>query len=103
MTKLFNNYSTASACSLPSTLDVSVREGERSSGVNLGSISRPAGPEMSQTEAENLPSLHSFAPKEVADELSLLDAGLLRMIKTSELENGVWMKKDKVGHNIMRP
>lgn len=45
---------------------------------------------------EDLPKLHSFAAKEVAGELSLLDAGLLRMIKTSELENGVWMKKDKV-------
>lgn len=47
-------------------------------------------------DARNLPNLHSFAPGEVAGELSLLDAGLLRLIKTSELEDGVWMKKDKV-------
>lgn len=44
----------------------------------------------------NLPKLHTFQAKEVADEMTLLDAGLLRMIKTSELEDGVWMKKDKV-------
>lgn len=52
---------------------------------------------------EDLPKLHSFAAKEVAGELSLLDAGLLRMIKTSELENGVWMKKDKVGQKRCDP
>jgi len=41
--------------------------------------------------------LHGFSARAVAEELALLDASLLRMIKTSELENGAWMKKDKVG------
>lgn len=40
--------------------------------------------------------LHGFPTKEVADEMTLLDAGLLRLIKTKELEKGAWMKKDKV-------
>ncbi len=40
--------------------------------------------------------LHSFNPREVAEELCLLDAELLRKIAPSELEGGVWMKKDKV-------
>lgn len=49
-----------------------------------------------QDESENLPKLHTFPAKEVADEMTLLDARLLRLIKSSELEDGVWMKKDKV-------
>ena len=61
-----------------------------------GQVSTPAA-SRDVIEAENLPNLHSFAPREVAGELALLDAGLLRLIKTSELEDGVWMKKDKVG------
>ena len=40
--------------------------------------------------------LHQFSPKEVAEELSLMDAELLRKIASKELENGTWMKKDKV-------
>lgn len=40
--------------------------------------------------------LHSYNAKEVADELCLLDSELLRNIKPSELEGGVWMKKDQV-------
>lgn len=55
--------------------------------------SRAAGEE---EEEEVMPKLCSFSPKLVAEEMTLLDAGLLRLIKTSELENGVWMKKDKV-------
>lgn len=54
-----------------------------------------------ELEAENLPRLHSFTAKEVAAELTLLDAGLLRMIKTSELEDGVWMKKNKVCFQLL--
>lgn len=46
---------------------------------------------------ESFPKLHCFPAKTVAEELTLLDASLLRMIKPSELEDGVWMKKDKVG------
>lgn len=44
----------------------------------------------------HLPRLHAFPAKEVGGELTLIDASLLRKIKTSELEDGVWMKKDKV-------
>ena len=40
--------------------------------------------------------LCNFPPRDVAEEMTLLDAGLLRLIKASELENGAWMKKDKV-------
>lgn len=40
--------------------------------------------------------LWSFPPREVAEEMTLLDASLLRLIKASELEDGAWMKKDKV-------
>lgn len=49
-----------------------------------------------QEEDSYLPKLHSFPAKEVAKEMTLMDAGLLRMIKASELEDGAWMKKDKV-------
>ena len=48
------------------------------------------------TAQECFPKLYSFPAKAVAEELTLLDASMLRMIKTSELEDGVWMKKDKV-------
>lgn len=40
--------------------------------------------------------LFGFPARDVAEEMTLLDAGLLRLIKASELEDGAWMKKDKV-------
>lgn len=40
--------------------------------------------------------LYGFPAREVSEEMTLLDAGLLRLIKASELDNGAWMKKDKV-------
>lgn len=40
--------------------------------------------------------LHYYSPQQVAEELSLMDAQLLRRISPKELENGAWMKKDKV-------
>ena len=43
--------------------------------------------------------LHSYQPQEVAEELCLMDAELLRKIGPKELENGAWMKQDKVGVN----
>ena len=46
--------------------------------------------------------LHQFSPKEVAEELSLMDAELLRKIAPEELENGAWMKRDKVDLNLSR-
>ncbi|XP_064400571.1 uncharacterized protein LOC135346767 isoform X2 [Halichondria panicea] len=48
--------------------------------------------------------LHQFPPKEVAEELSLMDAQLLRKIGPEELQNGAWMKKDskdKLAPNVM--
>ena len=42
--------------------------------------------------------LHQFSPKEVAEELSLMDSELLRKIVPEELENGAWMKKDSKVH-----
>ena len=39
--------------------------------------------------------LHQFRPREVADELSLMDAELLRKICPEELEGCAWMKHDK--------
>ena len=37
-----------------------------------------------------------YPPREVAQELCLMDAELLRKIQPEELEHGAWMKKDKV-------
>ena len=47
--------------------------------------------------------LHQFSPKEVAEELTLMDAELLRKIASEELENGAWMKRDKVGQYLAMP
>jgi len=41
--------------------------------------------------------LHSYQPQEVAEELCLMDAELIRKIRPEELGNGGWMKEDKVG------
>ena len=46
--------------------------------------------------ASPLKKLHQFNPRDVADELSILDAEMLRQIDPKELEGGAWMKKDKV-------
>ena len=53
------------------------------------------------TDVLNIPDkkLFSYNAREVAEELCLLDAELLRKIGPSELEGGVWMKKDKVLSN----
>ena len=40
--------------------------------------------------------LHHLPPREVAEELTLMDAELLRKIQPSELEDGAWMDKTKV-------
>ena len=37
--------------------------------------------------------LHHLPPREVAEELTLMDAELLRRIQPSELEDGAWMDK----------
>lgn len=58
--------------------------------------SLPPPPPLPPEPEESFPKLHSYPAKTVAEELTLLDASLLRMIKTAELEDGVWMKKDKV-------
>ena len=45
---------------------------------------------------ERKSKLYGFSAKDVAEEMTLMDAGLLRLIKANELEDGAWMKKDKV-------
>ena len=41
--------------------------------------------------------LYLYGSREVAEELSVMDSELLRKINPEELQNGAWMKKDKVG------
>ena len=38
-------------------------------------------------------SLHLFTPVEIAEELTLRDAELLRRIGATEIRNGAWMDK----------
>ena len=40
--------------------------------------------------------LNEYRRREVAEELCLMDSELLRKIEPAELQNGAWMKKDKV-------
>jgi len=40
--------------------------------------------------------LHHWPSREVANELCVMDAELIRSIKPEELEGGAWMKEDKV-------
>ena len=80
-----------SSRSLPSRPVSSIKSASSSSGSSLKTAT--CGPDAVE---KKLPRLHSFPAKEVAEEMTLMDAGLLRMIKTSELEDGVWMKKEKV-------
>ena len=40
--------------------------------------------------------LNEYRSREVAEELCLMDSELLRKIEPAELQNGAWMKKDKV-------
>ena len=40
--------------------------------------------------------LNEYSSREVAEELCLMDSELLRRIDPGELQNGAWMKKDKV-------
>ncbi len=42
--------------------------------------------------------LHQQSPKDLAEELTLLDAELLRKINSQEVENGAWMDKTKKVH-----
>lgn len=40
-------------------------------------------------------SLHLFTPSEVAEELALRDAEMLRRITPEEIRDGAWMHEDK--------
>ena len=40
--------------------------------------------------------LHSHPPMDVAEELTLMDAEMLRKISADEISNGAWMDKAKV-------
>ena len=46
--------------------------------------------------------LNEYRSREVAEELCLMDSELLRKIEPAELQNGAWMKKDKVCGTIGR-
>lgn len=46
--------------------------------------------------------LHAFPPREVAEELAMRDAESLRRIRTVELENGVWMNKERVSRRQIK-
>ena len=41
-------------------------------------------------------TLHLFTAVEIAEELTLRDAELLRRIGATEIRNGAWMDKEKV-------
>ena len=45
--------------------------------------------------------LHGYRSREVAEELCLIDSELLRKINPNELQNGAWMKKDKVSSIVL--
>ena len=53
---------------------------------------------MSPTERPTPPlkKLHQLASGDVAEELARMDGEQLRKIAPQELDDGVWMKKDKV-------
>ena len=44
----------------------------------------------------NKHTLHLFTTTEIAEELALQDAELLRRIAPTEIRNGAWMDKKKV-------
>ncbi len=44
-------------------------------------------------------AIHQYPPREVAMELCLMDSQLLRKISPQELEDGAWMKADKVSQD----
>ena len=44
--------------------------------------------------------VHRLSPREVAVELKLMDAELLRKIQPCELKEGAWMNKAKVGVTV---
>ena len=45
--------------------------------------------------------LYQYGCREVAQELAVMDAEMLRKIVPEELQNGAWMKKDKVARLAM--
>ena len=45
--------------------------------------------------------LNDYSSRDVAEELCLIDSELLRKIDPNELQNGAWMKKEKVVLTIM--
>ena len=49
------------------------------------------------TDEDRGRKVHRLSPREVAVELTLMDAELLRKIQPCELKEGAWMDKAKVG------
>ena len=52
-------------------------------------------------EEPEVPKLHQFSSREVAEQLCLLDGEILRRIEPEELHNGAWMKKE-VSRSVIR-
>lgn len=64
-------------------------------GTSSPSGSVPSTP-VHGSSAHSPKKLHLYDSLEVAEELTMLDSELLRKIDQEELQNGAWMKKDKV-------
>ncbi len=64
-------------------------------GDQAGSLVESSGPSSTKAPPPSPRKLHLLVPKEVALELTLLDAQMLRKIDPQELENGAWMKKTR--------
>lgn len=46
-------------------------------------------------------SLHKFPPMDLAEELVLRDAGMLRRIKLEEIHNSAWMHDTKASRAVV--
>ena len=49
-----------------------------------------------QKAAMDVSRLHAHPPMEIAEELTIMDAEMLRKISSDELRDGAWMDKTKV-------
>jgi len=85
-----------SSKSVPNTPSTSPREPSKRCEVTPSGFSPCNG-----DSKDRKSKLYGFSAKDVAEEMTLMDAGLLRLIKASELEDGAWMKKDKVSGTVV--
>lgn len=85
----------------PKLLKMFHRRWNSSTGIKLHSTEdgdqasslEPRRPSSAKTASSSSKKLHQLPPKDVAVELTLLDAQMLRKIQFEELENGAWMNK----------